>query len=125
MHITKDSVAPYPSEKIGSRVTRKKARMYNYDLLGEIQFWRDFLSDSQPRIILPFGRNQHVIISTTLMETEIEWLGMPEEHQKPFTNVEYFDDFFSLALLTQIEDEEDEEDEDEWEDEEDVFWDEQ
>jgi len=23
--------------------------MFNYDLLGEVQFWRDFLSDSRPR----------------------------------------------------------------------------
>ena len=115
MHVTKDGSTPLESESIGSRVTRKKARMYNFDLLREVQFWRDFLSDSQPRIILPFGKGQHIVISTTMMQAEIDWPGMPEEHQRPFKNVEYFDDLFSWAELARLETEYDEE-EDDWED---------
>ena len=61
LHITKDGFKTLPSEKIGSKVTRKKSRMFNYDLLGEVQFWRDFLSRSQPRITLSFGSNQDAI----------------------------------------------------------------
>lgn len=122
MHVTKDGATPLESGKIGSKVTRKKARMFNYDLLGEVQFWRDFLSDSQPRIVLPFGRGQHILISTTMMQAEIEWPGMPEEHQRPFKNVEYFDDLFSWAALAQLDYEyEEEEDWEGWEDEEDEF----
>lgn len=116
MYVTKDGTTPLESEQIGSKVTRKKARMFNYDLLGEVQFWRDFLSDSQPRIILPFGKAQNILISTTMMQTEIEWPGMPEEHQRPFKNVEYFDDLFSWAALAHLDDEY-EEDEVGWEDE--------
>jgi hypothetical protein len=115
MHVTQDGLVPLESEKIGSKVTRKKARMFNYDLLGEVQFWRDFLSNSRPRIILPFGRGQHIVISTTMMQAEIEWPGMPEEYQKSFRNVEYVDDLFSWAALKQLADEYEEEDDD-WED---------
>ena len=126
MHITKDSKAPYPSESIGSRITRKKARMYNYDLLGEVQFWRDFLSDSQPRIILSFGKYQYIVISTTMMQAEIDWPGMPEEYQKPFKNVEYLDNLFSWAAFRRLVDKDyDDEDTEDWEDEEDEFWDEE
>jgi len=115
MHVTEDGITPLDPESIGSKVTRKKARMYNFDLLREVQFWRDFLSDSQPRIILPFGKGQHIIISTTMMQAEIAWPGMPEEYQESFKNVEYLDDLFSWAALQQLEAEYDEDDE-EWED---------
>jgi hypothetical protein len=117
MHVTKDGAIPLESESIGRRVTRKKARMFNYDLLGEVQFWRDFLSDSQPRIILPFGKGQSILISTTMMQAEIGWPGMPEEHQRPFKNVEYFDDLFSWAALAHLDDEYGEDEEEGWEDE--------
>lgn len=102
-HVTKDSVTPLESEKIGAKVTRKKSRMYNYDILGEVQFWRDYLSHSEPRIIFNFGKGQHIIVSTTIMSTKINWPGMPEEYQKPFKNIEYADDLFSLETLSQLE----------------------
>jgi hypothetical protein len=126
MHVTEDGLIPLASESIGSKVTRKKARMFNFDLLREVQFWRDFLSTSQlgtgqPRIILPFGKGQHIVISSTLMQAEIEWPGMPEEYQKSFKNVEYSDDLFSWAALQQIEAQYDEDDE--WEEEEELDYD--
>jgi len=68
--VTKDGVEPIESERIGATVTRKKSRMFNYDLLGEVNFWRDFLSDSEPRIILNFGKGQHLIISTSNSQFE-------------------------------------------------------
>jgi hypothetical protein len=40
---------PIDSAKIGGKVTRRKSRMFNYDLLEELQFWRDYLSDSRRR----------------------------------------------------------------------------
>ncbi len=101
--ITKDGFIPEASEKVGSRVTRKKSHMFNYDLLGEVNFWRDFLSDSQPRIILNFGKGQHAIISTTMMQTEIDWPGIPEEFAKPFKNIDYAEDLFSWAKLVGLE----------------------
>ena len=97
-HVTADSTAPYPSEKVGSRITKKMSRMFNYDLLGEVHFWRDFLSGSTPYIALSFGQ-QRIQIATTLMQAPVEWPGMPEEHAKPFKNVIYEEDLFSLLEL--------------------------
>jgi hypothetical protein len=109
------------SEKIGSRITRKKSRMFNYDLLGEVNFWRDFLSDSGPRIILNFGRGQHIILSTTMMTGDIDWPGIPEKYARPFKNVDYAEDLFSWAKLagleTDLDDESEEEYDDKYEDE--------
>ncbi len=97
LRATIDGYEPLPSEKIGSKVTRKLSRRFNYDLLGEVHFWRDFLSRSTPRIILPFGPEQRMVISSTPMSAEVIWPGIPEEHAKPFTNVEYVDDLFTWA----------------------------
>lgn len=124
MHITQDGITPYPSEKIGRRVTRAVSHRFNYDLLGQIQFWRSFLSDDRPRILLSYGKApQYVEISTNLMESEIQWPGMPEEHAKPFKNIDLPETLFSLAEFKQLfqdaesEFDEDEVDyEDEWED---------
>jgi len=116
LHVTKDGHQVLSSEKIGSKVTRKKSRMFNYDLLGEVQFWRDFLSESQPRIIMPLGSKQYIVISTNLMDGDVTWPGIPEEYAKPFKNVEYVDDLFSWAELTALGDEQENQDLSEWED---------
>lgn len=102
MHITQDGCTPIESEKIGSKVTKKKSKMFNYDLLGEIQFWRDFLSDSKPRMIFSFGNMQNIIVSTDMMETEIEWPSIPDEYAKPFKNIKYEEDLFSYAELNNL-----------------------
>jgi len=115
MHVTQDGFIPLKPKRIGSKVTRKKARMFNYDLLGEVQFWRDFLSDSSPRIILPFGKRQYILISTNMMQAEIEWPGMPEEHQKSFGNVEYVDDLFSWAALERLDEYDEDDGRENWE----------
>lgn len=105
LRITEDGIKPYKSRNVGGRVTRKKSRTFNYDLLGEVHFWRDFLSRSQPRIILPFGSGgQDIIVSSTLMQGDVVWPGIPSEFAKPFTNVEYLDDLFSWAELNSLDD---------------------
>lgn len=106
LRITKDGLTPIESKKIGGRVTHKKSRLFNYDLLKEIGFWRYFLSDGEPRIILSFG-SQQIIISTAILEAEIEWPGIPEEYAQSFTNIEYEENLFSAAKLAQLENEED------------------
>ena len=100
--VTKDGFEPLDSEKIGGKVTRKKSRMFNYDLLGEVNFWRDFLCESEPRIILNFGKGQHLIISSNMIQTDIVWPGMPEKFSKPFANVEYQEDLFTWAKLANL-----------------------
>lgn len=100
--VTKDGFAPEDSDRVGSRVTKRKSRMFNYDLLGEVNFWRGFLSDGQPRIILNFGKGQHIIISTSMIEADIEWPGIPEKFARPFKNVEFEEDLFSWARLNNL-----------------------
>lgn len=97
LHVSADGVAPYPSKAVGRRVTRKKARLFNYDLLGELQFWRDFLSSASPRITLRFNDSQLLVISTSLVEGTVVWPGIPDEYSRPFQNVRFLDDLFSWA----------------------------
>jgi hypothetical protein len=77
--------------------------MFNYDLLGEVHFWRDYLSDSQPRLLFPFGAPiQHIRISTNLLSGRVQWPGIPEEYARPFRNAQYADDLFSYANLLDL-----------------------
>lgn len=96
--VTKDGNIPLDSEKIGAKVTRKKSKMFNYDLLGEINFWRSFLGSNEPRIIIKLGSSS-LVISTTLLPGEVDWPGIPEKFAKTFNNVEYAEDLFTWAKL--------------------------
>lgn len=89
MRVTQNGLDPLDSTEVGSRVTRQKSKIYNYGLLGEVNFWRDYLSGSKSKIILPFSKTQRIIISTSMMQSEVNWLGIPEEFAKPFKNVDY------------------------------------
>lgn len=98
------------SSKIGGQVTRRKSRLFNYDLLGEIQFWRSFLSNSSSRITLPFGSDeQSLVISATMARGEVYWPGIPSEHDKPFRNIEFADDDESWAETDLADGDQDEE----------------
>jgi hypothetical protein len=98
LRITVDGAQPYASHAIGSRITKKKSRLFNYDLLGDVQFWRDYLSDSGPRIVLPFGPGvERLVVLTDLMEGTVRWPGIPPKHDMPFRNIAYVDDLLSWA----------------------------
>lgn len=113
LHATSDGSTPLEPTKVGPRVTRTKARWFNYDLLGEVNFWRDYLGDSKSRIVASFGSHQQtLVISTHLLSCEVEWPGIPAEHDKPFKNVEYVDDRSAWAELPDSAYEEDEEQDD-------------
>lgn len=94
-HLTSDGVTPLPPRQIGRRVTSKKARMWNDLYLGEVNFWRDYLSDGRPTIVLNFG-DQSAIIGTTMLTFEVNWPGIPGD-SKPFSNQTYDQDLFSNA----------------------------
>lgn len=76
--------------QIGRRVTSKKARMWNDIYLGEVNFWRDYLSNGRPNLVLNFG-DQSVVINTRMLTFNIEWPGIPEDI-KPFANQTYDQD---------------------------------
>ncbi len=121
LRLTTDGVNPASSKRIGARVTREKSHRFNYDLLGEVNFWRDFLSEGRPRIIMSFGPNQSIFVSTTLLESQVIWPGIPEEYTKPFKNVNYVDDLFSWTELANADREsEDDEGNEDIEDSEDI-----
>lgn len=72
---TTDGFTPMVPKATGRRATREKSRMYNIDLLGELQFWRDFLADGKPFIEMNFG-HERLVIDAHLLAGEIEWPGV-------------------------------------------------
>lgn len=97
-HLTLDSEQPLPAEEIGPKVTKLKSRMYNEGYLSEVVFWRHYLSQSQPRIILNFG-SQTAMIGVELLKFDVEWAGIPDDF-KAFRNETYQDNLFSFAEYT-------------------------
>jgi len=117
-HLTVDGETPLPPERIGRRVTRMKASMFNDKYLSEVNFWRDVLSDGQPRFSLNFG-NQTMVLSTEFISFDVTSPGIPGD-EMPFKNQTYEEDLFTMAELRSHKDGQpldwDEEDEDDYED---------
>jgi hypothetical protein len=88
-----------PSEEIGPKVTKLKSRMYNDGYLSEVVFWRDYLAQSRPRIILNLG-SQSITINAELLQFDIDWAGIPND-TKPFKNASYQEDLLTLAELAE------------------------
>ena len=63
--------------------------------VGELNFWRHYLSNGAPRIICSFGC-QHLVIETTLIQTTVVWPGIPED-SRPFSNRRFQEGLFSYA----------------------------
>ncbi len=92
-HLTSDGVTPLPPKQIGRRVTSKKARMWNDIYLGEVNFWRDYLSEGCANLVLNFG-DQSAVIDTTMLAFDVKWPGIPGD-TKAFKNQTYEEDLFS------------------------------
>lgn len=99
-HFTRNGHIPLESKRIGPRSTKAKSRMWNYDLLQEVQFWRDYLGESQPRIILNMD-GQSLVISCVLLRATISWPGIPDD-VKVFRTADIEDDLFSVADLQAV-----------------------
>jgi hypothetical protein len=108
---TKDGVTPLQAKSIGRRSTKRKSRMYNFDVLQDVQFWRDYLSGSSPRIIARFGGGQVLVIENDLISTTVTWPAVRNDLGNRL-QATYEDDLFSLADLQEIESFEDFEAED-------------
>ena len=113
---TTDGETPVAPRGIGRRATRLKARMYNIDVLTELQFWKEFLSDGTPRLIFAFG-GQALVVDAEFLTTQVEWSGVPDDVQ-PFANVAARDDLFTMAAYEHALAESGEAELDEWEAEE-------
>lgn len=94
---TSDGFKSLESKTIGRKSTKRKSRMYNFDLLKEVQFWRDYLSQGKPRIIAPFG-GQRLVVENNLLSTVVTW---PEVGGDPADRMaaKYEEDLFTLADL--------------------------
>jgi hypothetical protein len=96
-HLTADGETPLPSSRIGRRVTRLKARMYNEAYLDEVHFWLSYLSGGKPRLLFDFG-GQATVVDASLLSFAITWPAIhgdePGKATQPFE-----DDLFSLADL--------------------------
>lgn len=93
--LTTDSETPMPSHRIGRRVTSFKAKMYNDLYFKEVVFWRDYLSQGQPRFVLSFG-NQLAVIDVQMVAFDVEWVGIPGD-ESAFKNEVYDEDLFTLS----------------------------
>lgn len=97
---TLDGLTPLESKQITRKASKRMARTRNYDVLGVLHFWRDFLSDTSPRIICSFG-NQHLIIDTEFIQTTITWPGVPED-KRPFTNIHFQEGLFTYTAYENV-----------------------
>jgi hypothetical protein len=102
---TLDGYKPLSPKSTGRRATSKKSKMRNINVLTEVHFWRDFLSDGKPRIICNFGV-QSLIIETELLHASVSWPGVPDDTGH-FDYTRYSDDLFTLAELQTVLDMED------------------
>ena len=115
--ITSDGEQVLESKRIGRRVTRLKAKMYNDKYLGELYLWLSVLTRDQPRLVVKLG-GQSIVIDARLVPFKVEWPGVdddaPDKRVKPVE-----EDLFSLFELEEAIhgrgeiDEEDEETEEE------------
>lgn len=121
---TSDGYKQLSPKGMGKRSTKQRSRMYNLDVLNEVHFWRDFLSDGSPRIIMPFG-GQSLVIENEMLSGEVTWPGVPDD-AKAVKNERYEEDLFSQADLDAVLaesavsdawDEDEEGDTDDWDDE--------
>jgi len=97
---TTDGFTPLEGKSTGKKSTKRKSRMYNFDVLKEIQFWRDFLSQGQPRINCNFG-NDGLVIDNSLMNEKIRWPEIRGDKANRMA-ASYEDDLFTLADLRDI-----------------------
>ncbi|MEK7424519.1 MAG: hypothetical protein AAB131_11850 [Actinomycetota bacterium] len=91
-HLTADGVQPLPERRVIGRVTRRKSTMYNDPYLSRVQFWRWFLTQGDPRLVVRAG--QPIIIGANPVEVRLRWPGVPND------DADYVAPDFEETLLT-------------------------
>jgi hypothetical protein len=102
MRVTRDSIIPIEAKRVGEKVTKKKSKMWNIDMLEELNFWREFFFQGRPRLIIPFGDFTAISISANFLSENVRWPGVPPERAKSFKNAVVEEDLFELAALDRI-----------------------
>lgn len=104
MRVTRDSINPVEPRKVGGKVTKKKSKMWNIDVLEELNFWRGFLFEGRQRLLIPFGEYTAIAISANLLSDDVRWPGVPPERRMSFKNAEVEEGLFDLAALDRLDD---------------------
>jgi hypothetical protein len=81
-HLTTDGTTPLASWRIGRRVTRKKSRIYNEAYFDAVHFWRYFLTEGQPRLIITAG-GQAIIATGDFPTVQANWPHIGDETFQP------------------------------------------
>ncbi len=113
---TRDGRTLLTPKGTGRRATSRKSHMYNINVLAEVNFWREFLADRGPRIIMKFGA-QSLIVDAEMMSVTVSWPGVPDD-ARPVTYTRAEDDLFTTAeyhdlMRSGLEDDDGEEEEEE------------
>jgi hypothetical protein len=80
-HLTTDGTIPLASWRIGPRVTRKKSRIYNEAYFDAVHFWRHYLTEGQPRLIIKAG--QAIIAAGDFPTGQARWPHVDDETFQP------------------------------------------
>lgn len=96
-HITTDGRTPMPAHRIGRRVTRKKSHLYNDGYLDRLFFWRYFLTDGGPRLVIKTGE-QSLVVDGKFATIDVRWPGVPGD-SFDITAERAEETLFSLAEL--------------------------
>lgn len=99
-HLTKDGYDLYVHRSLGSKVTKIKSTMYNWNYLQELQLWREFLTRAETRAIIRFGK-QTISIENKLLDAAIIWPGIPED-ERDFIAQTHEEDLFTFLELSEI-----------------------
>jgi hypothetical protein len=98
-YLTTDGHTPLDSDQIGKNVTWKKSRMYNWQYLTEVQFWRHFLGEGKPRFIIRLDR-QAIVVDTALLGVDVDSPRITAaDDAKAFTNQEFEENLFTMGEL--------------------------
>jgi len=92
---TRDGRTLLTPKGTGRRATSRKSHMYNINVLAEVNFWREFLADRGPRIIMKFGA-QSLVVDAEMMSVTVSWPGVPDD-ARPVTYTRAEDDLFTTA----------------------------
>ena len=105
-HLTLDGQTPMPSHRIGRKVTRKKSHLYNDGYLDRLWFWKHFLADGGPRMVIKTGE-QSILVDSLFTSADVCWPGVPGD-SLAVKSERAGETLFTLADLS------DDETEDEW-----------
>jgi len=113
--LTENGYDELDSDLIGRKVTRLKATMHNRAYLNEVRLWSQVITKNKPRLSLCFDK-QWLTIENTLLESSIEWRGVPGDDQI-VADLQPGEDLFTWAETEKISDDLDLEEEYEFDEE--------